>query len=220
MSEVPDREVWAPCNECGRETKHQLLATKEQRHSSTVRLSPTDDGFEVYSHITYDMLECGGCESVRVKRTYFYSEDGEEDVTFYPPAVSRLSPRWLEKLPQAIHSLLKEVYAALHADSRRLAMMGARAILDMVLVQTVADIGGFEKKLRVLEEKGFIGMKNRELLEAALEAGHAASHRGHLPNQDDVNHVIDIVEHLLQMVFVLESAAEDLKKTTPPRSER
>jgi len=164
------------------------------------------------------MLECGGCESVILKRTTSSSEDGPfSEETYFPPAVSRRLPSWHESLSSEMQALLKEIYTALHADSRSLAMMGTRALLDMLILDKVGDRGTFPQKLDALLAEGLIGKKNRDFLEAALDAGSAASHRGHQPSGTAVNHVMDILENLLQAVYVLETAADELKKTTPPR---
>lgn len=113
--------------------------------------------------------------------------------------------------------MLREIYAALHANSRRLAMMGARTIVDMYMNDTVGDIGGFDKKLNKLVTDGHLGGQDKDVLKTALEAGHAASHRGHLPSPSEISHVMDIVENLVQKKALQRSAAE-LKKGTPTRA--
>lgn len=113
--------------------------------------------------------------------------------------------------------MLREIYAALHANSRRLAMMGARTIVDMYMNDTVGDIGGFAKKLNKLVSDGYLGRQDKEALEAALEAGHAAAHRGHMPTSAEISYVMDIVENLLQKQTLAKSA-EALKKGTPSRA--
>ena len=99
--------------------------------------------------------------------------------------------------------LMQEVYEALAVDSRRLAVMGARAIIDMVITDRVGDEGVFRQKLNTLEDKGFIGTLDREHLDAAFDAGNAAVHCGHNPSSEAVTRVMDIVEHLLTTVYVL-----------------
>ncbi|MGB5444810.1 MAG: DUF4145 domain-containing protein, partial [Psychromonas sp.] len=76
---------------------------------------------------------------------------------------------------------------------------------------------GFAKKLACLKDKGLISEPNKEYLDAALEAGHAAAHRAHKASIAEVNQVIDIVENLLQN-YVLKESAENLKTKTPSRS--
>lgn len=96
-------------------------------------------------------------------------------------------------------------------------MMGARTLVDMAVLDKVGDAGNFQQKLQALEDKGFIGQRNREVLAAALDAGNASAHRGHEFNADEVNQVMDIVENLLQAIYVLEPAARKIKTATPPR---
>lgn len=111
---------------------------------------------------------------------------------------------------------MSEIYSALHANSGRLAMMGARTIVDMYMNDTLGDTGGSAKKLNQLVTGGHLAKQDQEILAVALEAGHAASHRGHHHTSSDLNHVIDIVENLLQK-RALAKAAATLKAKTPAR---
>jgi hypothetical protein len=169
----------------------------------------------------WTIVQCGGCEEVSMRRVDWCSEDDRHELptpTFFPARVSRRKPVWLtrEHAASAYVGLLDEVYAALHADSRRLAMMGARAIIDLVITRTVGDQGDFSKGLEALTKNGFIGKRDRTIIKAAIEAGSAAMHRGHQPTADDVNVVIDIVERMIQ-AEILEAKAKELAATTPPR---
>jgi hypothetical protein len=123
---------------------------------------------------------------------------------------------WIYGLPVDFQALIKEIYTALYANSRCLALMGTRALVDLFMNTTIGDIGGFQRKLDKLVEDGYIGKKNKEILEAALDAGHAATHRAHNPTAEDVNLVFDIVENLIQHL-VLKTQSADLKKHTPKR---
>jgi hypothetical protein len=127
---------------------------------------------------------------------------------------------WKDKLPKQILAVVEEVYRALQADSPRLATIGARTIIDLVILDKVGDVGTFVEKLTALEKQGYVGRKNREFVAAALEAGSAAAHRGIAPQVDDLNRVMDIVESLLESVYVLEELAQHLRQTTPARSSR
>ena len=131
--------------------------------------------------------------------------------------VSRHKPEWFYQIPGSMLSLFKEIYNSLAADTRALPMMGARALLDMVIVDKVGDVGTFNDKLKALESQGFISKKNRETLDAALDAGSAAAHRGYAPKLEEVHAVMDIVENLLQAIYVLDKIAVEIKKSTPAR---
>ena len=210
------KTIWSHCNECGQETKHEIV------HRASRRRSFDDDQYSVEVGSDWTIVQCGGCEEVSMRRVDWCSEDHRQDgpnpPTFFPARVSRRKPVWLtrEQAPSTYVGMLDEVYAALHADSRRLAMMGARAIIDVVITRTVGDQGNFPKGLDELEKGDLIGKRDRTIIEAAIEAGSAAMHRGHQPTADDVNVVIDIVERMIQ-AEILEAKAKELAATTPPR---
>ena len=218
MSEDP-KIVRAHCNKCGHETKHDVVMERTHRDSEAV---DPYQGIEVSWSKTYSMLECRGCEEVSLRHTEWCSEDDPMDDpgpgTFFPPRVSRRKSAWVDRLevPSEYAGLLDEIYIALHADSRRLAMMGARALIDAVIRRSVGDQGNFRSGLTSLVQKQLISERNREIIEAAVVVGHASAHRGHKPSSNDVNVVIDIVENLIHNELLAEQA-QALKRTTPQR---
>ena len=201
------------CNSCGSNNKHVVLTTRQVDIVEHI-----EDYGPVTWKNTYDLLECCGCETVSMRHTSLFEPTGETQVKIYPPPVTRRRPNWVHDLPTQIKLLMKQVYQALDANSRALALMGARTILDVLLVEASGDVGPFSVKLDKLEEKGFIGSNNRSVLNAALEAGNAASHRGFQPSVADTNAVMDIVENLLQAIYHLQNLADTLKRTTPKRT--
>src|ERR1035437_4297212 len=157
------------CNECHGETRHELL---KQAHD---RVFEEESG--VWWDTMHEMFECRGWKSVVMRRTVMCSEWDGPDTQFFPPPVSRHKPKWFFEIPQEMRSLLKEIYNSLDANTTALPLMGARALLDMLMVDKVGDVGSFAKKLKELESEGFISKKNRETLEVALDAGSAAAHQ-------------------------------------------
>jgi hypothetical protein len=206
--------ILAPCNECGRQTDHVILKTQ-----SKVDRYEEDVWFET----RYQMIECQGCHFISLERSIRSSEFDDVEIEYFPPPISRRKPSWIGELAMNVPieydlpDLLEEVYSALHTNNRRLAAMGARTLLDVAMVNSVGDVGGFDKKLHVMEDKGLIGKQQREFLEAALDTGSAAAHRGHCPNAKQLNHVMDIVENILHQIFVLPGVAKELKSSTPQR---
>ena len=95
--------------------------------------------------------------------------------------------------------------------------MGLRCVLDLLLVEAVGDEGGFAAKVSRATNEGFLSNSSADALSAAIEAGHAASHRSYCPKEEDLNRTIDIVENLTEHLFIVPKAAEALRKTTPVR---
>lgn len=221
MSEKSDKPelLWSYCNECGRETKHDVV------HRADRCRTYDDDQYSVDVGSVWKVLQCRGCEGVTLQRVDWCSEDDPMDgpgpATYFPPRVSRRKPVWAKRyeLPWEYLDLLEETYTALHADSRRLAMMGARALIDAMIRRNAGDQQNFHQGLNALAEKYLISEQDRAIIEAAIDAGHASAHRGHRPTAENVNVVIDIVERLIH-TEILAKQAKDLEKSTPPRQPR
>lgn len=136
---------------------------------------------------------------------------------FFVQTSKRQKPSWFHELSSDFQALLEEVYLALSQRMRALASMGLRTVIDMTCNDLVGDIGGLSQKLAALERKDYVNSNERAILEIAVDVGSASAHRGHTPKKEDLNTLLDIVEHLLKGVYVLRPASEKLKQSTPPR---
>ena len=217
MSTQP-KIVQSHCNKCGQETKHDVLIERE--HSGSVMVD-SHNGIEVNWSTTHSILACRGCGEVSLRRGEWCSEDdpmAQRPSTYFPPRVSRHKPAWANRLamPDEYAGLLDEIYVALHADSRRLAAMGARALIDAYIRRRVSDQGNFTKGLKKLVDRNFISDTQREIVFSAVDAGHASAHRGHCPSANDFSVVIDIVENLIHNELLADPAAA-LRQTTPQK---
>ena len=134
----------------------------------------------------------------------------------YLPELNNL-PKWYEDLPLNIHKMLLEVRYALQKEMSALPSMGLRSVIDMICNERLGDIGNFGDKLHKLEEKRLITPKKRQIIENILEVGHASVHRGHFPTAKDLRIVMDIVDHILQELYVLDKASKTLKESVPKR---
>lgn len=203
------------CNGCHKDTLHDLLKEVNDTIEDDVEIG--GEPYTVWEETTSQMFKCRGCNSVVLRRTWVFSEYDAKDVQYFPPPVACLKPHWFNELPTVLQELLSEIYRSLDANARALPMMGARAVLDRVIVDTIGDAGSFEQKLKKLEEERHISAKGRGILDAALDAGNAAAHRGYAPTVKHVHSVMDIVENLVHSTYVLETVAKEIKKDTPPR---
>jgi Domain of unknown function (DUF4145) len=131
--------------------------------------------------------------------------------------IQRQKPDWFPELPEPPRELLGEIYAGLNMNLRALCAMGVRAVIDIVCVELVGDQGTFETKLRLIQGKGSISEAERLILSAAIDAGSASAHRGHVPSPEDITTLIDITERLLHGHYILPAAAQKVKSNTPRR---
>ncbi len=208
-----NKKTKAHCNECLGSRNHEILFTEK----SSWFLE--DYGFS--GNDTYEMLKCGGCDNIILRHTSLFSENPEPSVYFYPPAMSRKEPKWLNdmsgKNAHLAKQLLKEIYVGLQNNAKLIATMGIRSLLEYAMINSVGDQGTFGRNLSEFANKGFISNKQRDILSAVLEAGHATTHRAFNPSEKDLDTCIDITEHVMQTVYVHPEKAAELKKRIPKR---
>lgn len=229
---MPDntKRIKAHCNTCLGQRNHTLLHREVQDWEEQAGPKPY---MLVNGSNVFEMLRCCGCDSVKLKHSEWFSEDcdgrGEPiiRINYYPAAISRSEPDWLDNIGGAIpseddmyiSSLLNEIYSALHNNSPRLATMGARALLEHAMVSKIGDKGTFKKNLDAFQTHGFLSQKQREMIEPILEAGHAAIHRGFNPSSEDLNTVMDITEALIETIYIHSEKAIKLKERVPNRGD-
>jgi len=224
MSSTPT--TTAHCNECSGNREHEVLyTTKTQwRNKGT-------EGERVDGVINFEMLRCSGCQEIKMRRTEInsddrrYSEKVEPHVTYYPPAVFRREPPWMLTYfaetalgdDEVGYLLLQEIYVALHNDCRTLAAMGVRALIEFLMVRQTGDHGSFGKNLSAFAANGWISDVEKRHIDAALDVGHAAMHRMHVPSLENLATVIDIVEGIVKRIYIDEPRVVRLKQQTPQR---
>lgn len=210
----------AHCNNCGGERNHEVLHTEASSWSDD-----SDYSRQYYGTDRYETLKCLGCENIKLRHTSTFSELDEPNISYFPPAIFRPQPKWLNDLwlelpfdDKFIGALIREIYVALHNNLPSLAAMGVRSLLETVMISKTGDHGNFVKNMAEFESQGYVSRIQRERLEAILEAGHAAIHRSFSPSTSDVVTLVDIAEHIIETVYLHENKVKELKKRVPPRT--
>lgn len=97
--------------------------------------------------------------------------------------------------------------------------MGVRSLIEQVMIDKIGDKGTFKNNLDEFERRGFISKTQKEILEPVLDAGHAAIHRNYKPSMKDVVSLIDIVENIIESLYVNSRRALNIKKKIPLRQQ-
>jgi hypothetical protein len=220
------------CNHCSDKTNHHILHEEKTAWSEEF-----DEHSSIYGGEKYILLKCAGCDNVKLLRQSWFSEATDEDgdyvidETSYPPATDRRRPDWLSEITEifdfdeqsenhAIKGMLLEVYVACQNDQRRLAILGVRALLEHIMIMKVGELKTFKDKLDKFLEERYISMSQKNVLDHVLEAGHAAMHRFYNPSKKDLKIVVDIMENIIQTVFIHEKAAVSVAKRVPARTKK
>jgi Domain of unknown function (DUF4145) len=225
VTETSADMIKAHCNNCGPHRSHTVLKRVERRwDDDEARIDGTD---------RYLLLECRGCERITLRHdswnSYETDNDGHSIVTivYYPPAISRKEPAWLDsadgpfflEFDSTIRKLLKEIYSALHNDSRALAAMGIRALIEHIMIDRVGESGAIGSNVDRFIQEGFVAPKSEALFrEHLIESGHAAMHRGYFPKPSDISALLDIAEGLIETIYVHPHRAKGQK--IPPRPKK
>lgn len=195
---------------------------------------------EGYSDENYDwhknwyLLMCKGCEHVFVQTVSASSEDyhhfindyGQDDVFvsetihYWPALAKRKKPNWLEEisnstLPEVndLEASLNELYTALDNDLNMLSGIGIRTCFDKASESLGIDPDlSFKKKLSGLVDAGHIGVVDQKRLETLVDAGSASAHRGWKPSAEDLNTMMDVLEHFLETAFIVPMRKDKLDK--------
>ncbi len=186
-----------------------------------------------WGRTTWYILQCRGCDHVFCQQVkvnsenidQHYDEDGQEieeyieQHEYWPALTSRSLPSWIpeldDKLPgmDDLTTALQEVYAALDRDSRILPMTGTRIAFD--IAATLLEVDGdltFTEKLDNLVGKGLLGTVDVDRMHTLIEAGNASTHRGWRPTKENLNIVVDILEHFLERAFIDPAKIKKLDK--------
>ncbi|CAN5751634.1 hypothetical protein BH11PSE7_BH11PSE7_37560 [soil metagenome] len=128
-------------------------------------------------------------------------------------------PDWHLTLEEPLPTLLREIYESKGSSHRTLPAMGARAVIDLVCTHLVGDIpGGFAAKLKEVHRRGFLSEANRRTIDIAFDAGSAVAHRGHIMESTEVDHLLEIMNHLLNDVFRMPGVTKVIEDRTPKRN--
>jgi hypothetical protein len=214
------QRIPAHCNRCGGERNHRILKeiTNEWEHKP-------NQSYIVWSQTEFTMIQCAGCDDVRLRKKHIFSEDTDDEgrpivhETYFPASVFRPQPDWIYYLDSEWHirKLLDETYRALENEAKTLASMGLRAIIESIMIEEVGDQGSFTKNMDEFQKKGFVSELQKGHLLAAIELGHATIHRGHTPTDFQLQTAIDIVENLIHNIYYLTERAKASMRDLPLR---
>lgn len=204
---------------------------------------PWDSGDNYIQHfmsggVDHSLLQCRGCETV----FYLHNSwnDGDLDhwndhnggihteavrtKTTHPKPDSTTRPIWLDaigKVDPQLREILDEMYVARDNEAFILTAVGLRTALDRgTEVLGIDPAKTFAEKLADLQNGGWIGATERDILEVITDAGNAAAHRGWAPDAKEIAQLLYAMEVFLQRAFLVGQKALGIKDGIPPKPKR
>lgn len=179
-------------------------------------------GFRVSDN--YQIVQCQGCDSISFRfghsdsETFLYDEENNEiihteSVELYPSRVAgRHKLRQAHFLPQAVSRIYDETHSALSNKQPILAGVGIRALVETVCNEKAAVGYSLENKIDDLVTKGVLTQTGAETLHSMRILGNEAAHEVKPHSEETLNLAMDVVEHLLNDVYILPAATKALPK--------
>jgi hypothetical protein len=207
------------CQTCGTETAHVHIAGV-----SSEDCSPDGD---VHVWDTYAVMQCRGCKTVSFMHTFGNSEDYDpetgqttDSLLLYPSRIQgRPVLRDVWSLPTQIKQIYEETRKSIIEDLPILAGIGIRAIIETVCKEQAAEGKNLKLKIEKLSSMQLIARTEANILHSLRFMGNAAAHETKAHSSQELNTAFDIVEHLLNTVYLLEEQHSRLKKNSAVAAE-
>lgn len=89
------------------------------------------------------------------------------------------------------------------------------------MIEKVGDNGSIGANVKKFLDEGFVAKFWEPLFkDVMIEAGHAAMHRNYDPDESDLLVLMDMMESLLETIYVHPAKAKKLGEKLPPRRQR
>jgi hypothetical protein len=171
---------------------------------------------------TWQIVRCLGCHTTGFRhRNDDYEqvwEDSEGQVrhtvrtTVYPRVVRNHSGlKGTIWIPELIRNVYRQTLSAHSETSYVLASIGLRATIEAVCNHLNISGSSLEKRIDQLYKSGFVSNSDKKRLHAIRFLGNDAAHQVKEPKESDLRVALEIVEHILNSVFILERKSKSLE---------
>ncbi|HGW6116981.1 DUF4145 domain-containing protein [Serratia sp. IR-2025] len=214
-----NKTIKSYCRDCCKKTNHNVLSDHTESHHE-----------EYQYQISYQTLQCLGCDTKSFRKVFYdieaayptYGDSWEvpEEVTVYPKAVEghqEIDGLW--ELPDIVRIIYSEVLMALREESKVLAGLGLRAAVEAVCNDLNIPGKSLEVRINKLASSGYISKNDAERLHGIRFMGNDAAHDIKTPKDTTLSVALQIVEHLVVSVYILEKKASGNIETAVSRYE-
>lgn len=214
VKDPKESKIWLPCaGPCSAETRHSVL-------SHVQWIDDSEDDVQFWQD--YLIVCCSGCMTVSFCREQRQSDDWDYDPDtkkriiavareVYPPRIpGRPEMKNARFLQHPIDRIYKEAHTALCANLPVLAGIGIRAIVETVCKNKAASGKDLKEKIESLVTMNFITSDGAKILHSLRTLGNSAAHEVKPHSADELATSFEVIEHLLQGVYIIPSLANRL----------
>ena len=207
-----DEIISAPCGICKRNNRQKVLSDIELSG-----VEETEDTFIYGWKDQYQIIQCQGCESTIFRKTPENSEDMDycqgsdcwdadyklfED--YYPNTEhsrSLIADYYI--LPDNLQRIYKETIVALNNNSPVLTAIGIRAIIETICKDKNTSGRDLNSRIDDLVVQGVLTTEGSTILHKLRGLGNEAAHEVKPHSNVQLGLAFDVIEHLLQGVYIL-----------------
>lgn len=200
------------CRSCFRSTRHTISAEVSNR---------VEDYWTDELH-SWRIIRCLGCHTYSFQRKSEDFHDLEEDgegglrhgvsLDVYPSVVkNHRGLHYTYFLPPLIRTIYLQSVTALSQNANILGSIGLRGCIEAVCNHLDISGSNLQKRIDQLFKAGHVSNGDKKRLHAIRFLGNDAAHEIKQPKPVDIRIALEIVEHLLNTVFILEKRAEGLE---------
>lgn len=218
----PKTEVFN-CNACGRDTMHEIVA---EHALNDCNYDEEDDNWN--NQHTYLIVRCRGCRNGSfVHRKFikvFNSDERIPDDTPYPSDkfyeemdewrkefLPLIKSEERSKLPKTIRNLYEEIEIAFLHETRVLAGIGLRTLLEALCQHVNAQGNNLQAKIQDLNQQGLISVSEIPFLDKLRLVGNISAHQIKSWPIKQLTYALRILNHLLEKVFILPKIKDKIK---------
>lgn len=194
----------ALCEKCKIITRHKVFVSARKRY----------DGEEWSSIAEYEVIQCVNCDGFSFRKEesnsedYFYDQESGEyindsKVDVYPSRIAgRFKLSGYTYLPLEVRAVYDEVMLAMNGEQPMLAGLGFRILIEIICKDKQAEGDSLFKKIDDLKSKGVLTKQGAEILHELRSMGNEAAHEAKPSTSKQLILAMDVVENLLQSVYI------------------
>lgn len=206
------------CLRCDYNTNHEILEY----------VSIRSDDYHFDYEVDYMITKCLGCGNISFREEFiniesaFPDENGiwrpEITITNYPK-----KDRVLKKLvnchvlPEKIRIIYDEAIGAYNSDCFILAGVAFRAVIEAICLEEKIPGRNLENKITNLVKQKLITEKEAKRLHSIRFIGNDSVHEMKVPNEKSLRIVLNIIEHLLNNLYLIDYDSDGVLETVIDR---
>lgn len=213
------------CRSCKKDTNHKVIS----RYDDV--FVPEEDTYDPFELSAYMIIRCMGCDAVSFMLYNKTSSEGNIDfpddfnkedeegisfLTLYPEVdvdnLNKFIENDLHRLPKQINELYEELKYAFENESRVLAGIGLRTLVEAICINQNISGSNLQMKIKKLSEEGLISTNEHPILDKLRLIGNASAHSIKSIDIEYLEYALEIVNHIIKSIYILPNIDKKLTK--------